>query len=199
MRLLSIFLFFSVFLYAEDNYSLRFVYGEASTNDLGQIITGDFGTHPKDLSVVSIDGGYLLSKDVFDIPLDIYLKGGFSYFSEDTHDDVYESLIYIKFFYNLDFWQNRVRVGFGEGVSYASDVLECEHDEALEKNDHTSKFLNYLDISFDFDFGKLVRYKPLYGTYIGYLIKHRSGIFGLINDVKHGGSNYNSIYIEKNF
>jgi hypothetical protein len=39
----------------------------------------------------------------------------------------------------------------------------------------------------------------MYGTYVGYLLKHRSGIAGLINNVDHGGSNYNSFYIEKTF
>ena len=33
----------------------------------------------------------------------------------------------------------------------------------------------------------------------GYLLKHRSGIAGLINNVDHGGSNYNAFYIEKKF
>jgi len=37
------------------------------------------------------------------------------------------------------------------------------------------------------------------GTYVGWAIKHRSGVFGLINNVKEGGANYNTIYIEKNF
>jgi outer membrane protein len=36
-------------------------------------------------------------------------------------------------------------------------------------------------------------------VYIGYAIKHRSGIYGLINDVDKGGSNYNMITLETNF
>ena len=47
--------------------------------------------------------------------------------------------------------------------------------------------------------GKVFDYKPLKNTYLGYAIKHRSGIFGLINNVSHGGSNYNTLYIESNF
>jgi len=46
--------------------------------------------------------------------------------------------------------------------------------------------------------GKLVHLKSLEDTYLGVAIKHRSGVFGLYNGV-HGGSNYNSFYIEKNF
>jgi outer membrane protein len=180
------------------NYSLRGGYGVASDNDLGEILSGDVGSTSKDLSVVSIDGGYLLKKDLFDLPLDIYLKGGFAYFNEAQNDDVFEATVYIKLIYNFDFWSNRVRLGFGEGVSLASEVLEVEADEAYLEDDETSKFLNYLDITLDFDLGRLVRYKPLEDVYIGYLLKHRSGVFGLFNGV-HGGSNYNTFYIETNF
>jgi outer membrane protein len=180
-------------------YSSRVVYGSATTNSLGDVMIGNLGSHPRDLSVVAIDAGYLLKKDFFDLPIDIYAKGGLSYFNEDVNDNTYEILTYIKAFYNIDFLANRVRFGFGEGVSYTTSVLEAERYESLQDGYNTSNFLNYLDISLDFDIGKLIHYKPMHETYFGILLKHRSGIFGLINNVKHGGSNYNSIYLEKNF
>lgn len=178
---------------------MRIAYGTASTNDLGQIVFGNLGSNSKNLSMVAVDGGYLLKKDLFDLPIDIYAKGGLSYFNEATHNNVYEVLAYIKAFYNIDFLDNRIRFGFGEGGSYVSSVLEVEKDEANRRNGNTSSYLNYLDISLDFDIGKLVQYKPMHETYFGILLKHRSGIFGLINNVDHGGSNYNSIYLERNF
>jgi len=186
-------------LYAQNHYSVRLAYGKASQNDLGQIISGQLGSHPKDLSMVAFEGGYLLKEGLLDLPIDMYAKAGLSYFNENLHDNVLETVIYIKAYYNFDFLDNRVRFGFGEGGSYVNSVLETEHDEALQKNDNTSNYLNYLDISLDFDIGKLINYKPMDETYFGILLKHRSGIFGLIHDVKHGGSNYNSIYLEKNF
>lgn len=187
-------------MHAEDNkYSMRIAYGTASKNDLGDIISGNLGSNSQNLSVVAIDGAYLLKKDLFDLPIDIYAKAGLSYFNEATHDNVYEVIAYIKAFYNIDFLDNRVRFGFGEGGSYVSSVLDVENEDAKDNNDHTSNYLNYLDISLDFDIGKLIHYKPMHETYFGILLKHRSGIFGLINNVKHGGSNYNSIYLERNF
>ncbi len=198
LLLLFFFLFFNLFGADTKEYSFRVGYGVASNNDLGEILLLDFGSTKKDLSVVNIDGGYLLYKDTFDLPLDIYIKGGLSYFNEDQHDDVYEATLYIKFLYNLDFLDNRIRIGFGEGISYADEVLEVEFDEESAEGGDTSKFLNYLDISFDFDVGRLVGYRPLEDVYLGYLLKHRSGVFGLYNGV-HGGSNYNTIYIEANF
>lgn len=201
------FVFFSIFLLnlvlcADDKYSMRVAYGIASYNNLGEIIAGKPGSTGKNLSVVALDAGYLLKEDLFDLPIDIYVKGGFSYFDEKVNHDTYEVLTYVKAFYNLDFLDNRVRIGLGEGFSYTRDILEVEYDESHKNPSDilkTSRFLNYLDITLDVDFGKLINYKPMYGTYVGYLLKHRSGIAGLINNVDHGGSNYNSFYIEKTF
>jgi outer membrane protein len=193
----------SLFADDEKKYSFRVAYGYASEKDLGDILfTLDFDKHPRDLTVVAVDGGYLLKKDLFNLPLDLWAKGGLSYFNEDEYSNTYEALAYIKLIYNLDFADNRVRFGFGEGVSYVNNLLEAEVLDATDENtgemDPTSKFLNYLDITIDFDIGKLVRVKSLEDVYFGYLLKHRSGVFGLYNGV-HGGSNYNSFYIETNF
>lgn len=194
-------LLLSLELFSQNLYSFRVAYGDASKNNLGDIIIGDFGSYPQKLTVLNLDGGYLL-KTYGDDSLDLYLKGGVSHFYESAagKDDVYEANIYIKLYKNFDFLENRIRFGFGEGGSYTSDILYVEQAEAATiENGKTSYFLNYLDISLDFDLGRLVRYAPAYDTYIGWTLKHRSGIFGLINGVTKGGSNYNTIYIEKNF
>lgn len=194
------FLLLALNLIAQNQFSVRLLYGHATQKNLGEIVIGDLGSHPEDLTTVAIDGGYLLEQNSFDLPIDIYAKAGASKFHEDKYKSVYEILAYLKVVYNLDFLHNRVRFGFGEGASYTSDILRAESLESQTiQNGKTSYFLNYLDISADFDFGKLVGYKPLYETYIGIALKHRSGIFGLINGVTKGGSNYNSIYVEKNF
>jgi len=184
-------------------YSFRVAYGYASEKDLGDILlTLDFSKHPRDLTVVAVDGGYLLSENLFDLPLELWAKGGLSYFDEDQYSNTYELLAYVKLIYNFDFADNRVRFGFGEGISYVNHLLEAEVLDATDPitglQDPTSRFLNYLDITVDFDIGKLVGVKSLEDVYLGYLLKHRSGVFGLYSGV-HGGSNYNSFYIETNF
>ena len=193
------FLFFNLLANAEENYSFRIAYGQASTNDFGNIISGNLGSHPQDLKVVALDGGYLLKKDFFDLPIDLYVKGGFSYFDEEKNDDTYEALVYVKAIYNIDFLDNRVRFGLGEGVSYTTSILEAELYESDHDGGKTSHFLNYVDVSLDFDLGRLINYEAMRETYVGVLLKHRSGAFGLYNGVKDGGSNYNSVYLERNF
>ncbi len=201
---------------ADKKFSVRFSYGVESDSDLGEILTfQDPAAAKYDFDVIALDTGYLLVKDTFNLPLDLYIKGGIARFgSEDlsrypeldsiadiTFKDIYEFTLYFKLYYNFDFWDNRIRIGLGEGGSYVSDYLP---PEVIEENEEDpvdskySKYLNYLDISFDFDLGRLVGYKSLYDTYIGYNLKHRSGIFGLVNGVS-GGSNYNTLFIERNF
>ena len=191
-------LLIALHLIAQDNYSLRIAYGKVTSSDLGEILTANIKKHQYDLRVISLNGSYLLKQNIADLPIDIYSNFGLSYFDEDNQQhNIYEVTTFIKAYYKFDTLTSRF--GFGEGVSYTSDVLTTEYLEATQKEDHYSKFLNYLDISFDFDFGKLIDYKPLQSTYIGVLIKHRSGIFGLVNNVSHGGSNYNTFYIERYF
>ncbi|MDF1876617.1 hypothetical protein JHD47_02165 [Sulfurimonas sp. SAG-AH-194-L11] len=195
-----LFLLITITLSAQNDFSARLLYGTASNKALGEILVGDIGSYPENLNVMALDVGYLLQDNSFDLPIDIYAKVGLSQFNEDAFSDIYELLVYVKLLYNIDFLDNRIRFGFGEGFSYTSDIIRLEHLEAQTIADgKTSQFLNYLDITVDFDFGKLIGYKPLDETYMGIALKHRSGIFGLINGVSKGGSNYNSIYIEKNF
>jgi len=215
-KIVLLLVFFSFYLYAQEEYSIRIAYGVESDQDLGEILTlQDPTKHRYDFNVVSLDAGVLLAKDAFDLPLDFYLKGGVAIFHSEnlkkypeligmpdlTYDDVYEFTFYIKMYYNLEVGSNTIRLGFGEGGSYVSSYLPPEViEERTETPDDPkySKYLNYLDISCDIDLGKLFDYQPLYNTYLGYTIKHRSGIFGTINGV-HGGSNYNTISIERNF
>ena len=58
---------------------------------------------------------------------------------------------YIKAYWNFRPWERTIRLGFGEGASYAWGIPYVEKLEAQAEGDHNSRFLNYLDISLDFD------------------------------------------------
>ncbi|QSZ42699.1 hypothetical protein GJV85_11445 [Sulfurimonas aquatica] len=192
-------LFIALNLMAQNDYSLRIAHGNATESALGDVIIGKIGSHPEDLQVYSLDLGYLVKENVFEMPIDIYIKTGLSKYNEDKYKSIYGASIHIKAYYNLDFFSNRARFGISDGISYTHGILRTEYLEALQIDGKTSKYLNYLDISLDFDLGRLICFKPMYDTYFGWALKHRSGIFGLINGVTKGGSNYNTLYIEKNF
>ncbi len=202
---LSLFFFLSIILHAGDNiekqYSARAFWGASSASDFDQLYTfTGLNTSSFKTNVYGIDGGYKVFEDIFDLPFDIYVKGGISYFDENYHQsDFLEVATCIKLVYKLNLFDNQFRIGFGEGISWAGRVPWVEAQEAIVENDKQSTFLNYLEFSYDFDIGKLIRVKSMEDVFLGYLIKHRSGFHGLYGGVADGGSNYNSIYIEKNF
>jgi len=185
---------------AQESYSLRVAYGKSTKSDLGEVLYGNISSDVKNLRVVSLDGGYLLANGISNLPFDLYLKSSLSYFDEaGVHDDIYEMTLYFKLYYNFLMMQTKMRFGFGEGGSYTNNILLTESAAAVAANDNTSHYLNYLDISLDVDLGSMFSSEMMKKTYVGILIKHRSGVFGLIHNVHHGGSNYNCLYIEKNF
>ncbi len=187
---------------ADNPYSIRIGGGFSDSNDLGDILTGDWNRYSNDTAVINLDGGWRFVKNMFDLPLDGYLKGGLSFFNENGYQDNFgEVTVYVKVYGKIDFYGNRVRIGVGEGLSLAQEIPIVEIDDATNNDGSvapTAKFLNYLDISVDFDVGRLTRVEYLHNLYLGYTLKHRSGVFGLFNGV-HGGSNYNMITLEKNF
>ena len=201
MKSILFFLLLTAALFGDKEYSIRAAYGTSSASDLDQLYTFQgLNPSPYDTSVYVLGGGYLLARDFYGLPFDFYIKSDVSYFDENGYQsNFFEAVLYIKMFYNLDFFGNRVRIGFGEGVSYADKVPWVEHMEAVAEGDNESNFLNYLDVTLDFNLGKAFGVKVLEDYYLGYLIKHRSGFHGTYGGVKDGGSNYNSIYLEKNF
>lgn len=204
---LLLFLLFYTALSAEsevqkNNYSLRIFAGASSASDLDELYTFShtLNTSPYHTNVLGVDAGYKLLEDIFELPVDIYVKGGVSYFDENYHQaDFLEGTLYLKLFWKLNFLDNQFRIGFGEGVSYAGSIPYTEAQEAIREEDNQSNFLNYLDVTLDFDIGKLIGVQRLREYHVGYLIKHRSGVHGLYGGVSDGGSNYNCVYVEKNF
>jgi outer membrane protein len=187
----------------EPKYSAKVYYGYADEKDFGQILTFQGKRSPLNVSTAGFDLGYMFLHNTWELPIDFYIKGGYArWFENGYQENINELNALIKLYYNIDFSQNRIRLGFGEGGSYTWGIGSIEKAEALEgdaTDPKTSKYLNYLDVSVDFDIGRLFKSESLKDTYLGYSLKHRSGIFGLINGVRRGGSNYNTFYIERKF
>ncbi len=197
----ALLLFVSTTTFAENDWSFRIATGSASASDFDELyyFTG-LNQSPYGTYFYGIDGGYRVAEDLFGWPVDIYTKGGLNYLDENGYQaNTFEATLYVKLYAKLNIFDNQLRFGLAQGVSYAERPLYVEKMEAEEEQDNTSNLLNYMEITFDVDLGRLTGYKVLKETYFGYLIKHRSGAHGFYGGVEDGGSNYNSIYIEKNF
>lgn len=194
-------LLFGLSLAAQDDYSLRVAAGSSSASDFDQLYSfNGLNKHPSNTNIYGVSGGYRVVENAFEWPFDVYVNGSLNYFDENSYqDDFLEADIYVKLFIKFDFWDNQLRYGIAEGVSYAGSVPYVEAQEAILEGDNQSRFLNYMEMSFDFDVGKLIGVKDFEQLYFGYLIKHRSGMWGTYGGVTDGGSNYNCVYLEKNF
>ena len=200
MKFILLFLL-TINLIADNDYSIRGAYGTSSASDFDELYKFEgFNTSPYDTSVYNVNGAYRFVEDFFELPIDFTVNGGVAYFDENGHQsDFLEATLYLKMFIKFNFLSQTLRYGIAEGVSYAGSVPWVEHKEAEAEGDNESEFLNYMEMTFDFDLGKLIRVKDLEEVYVGYLIKHRSGAKGTYGGVQDGGSNYNCIYVEKNF
>jgi outer membrane protein len=106
----------------------------------------------------------------------------------------------MKAYYTIK-WPLRWRFGFGEGLSYSTEINGLERADILSKYEKASKLLNYLDFSLDVNLGDITTVKQLDTLWLGYSIHHRSAIFeesSLFGRIK-GGSNYNSVYLQWHF
>ena len=117
--------------------------------------------------------------------------------------DFFGHTLYLKAYWTGFPWSGwlRTRAGFGEGMSYAWHVPSEERDEARRHDRNTSRLLNYLDVSLEVNAGDFLQDERLKGCWLGWVISHRSGAFGLIDvfGSVNGGSNYNTASIECDF
>lgn len=92
----------------------------------------------------------------------------------------------------------RTRVGFGAGLSLATQVPYVEARDQARRERGTSRLLNYLEPTVDVNLGDIVRVKSLTDTYVGFGVSHRSGIFGQSRALGNvnGGSNFIYLYVE---
>ena len=73
LQLLTLFIFTSSCVIAQDDYSLRIFQGKASDSYLGQILIGDIKGYEYDLEVTALDAGYLIEAEWFE-NIDLYIK-----------------------------------------------------------------------------------------------------------------------------
>jgi outer membrane protein len=178
-------------------------YGLSSECDLMPIMTLQCTkTHTQDkTSIAGLEVGQTLVKGLNGWPVDLAgFVGLVRHLEDNQQDDFWQVHAYFKAYYYGFPWREtvRTRVGFGIGISYASEIPFGEQRDQALRNRDTSKLLLYLDPSIDVSVGDIVRSKSLRDTYVGLGVSHRSGIFGsakLFNNVD-GGSNYIYTYLE---
>lgn len=178
--------------------------GYATEKSLGEITGGGVRVEGEEPYLVGVDAGRPIVENFRDWPLDFQWKIGLQrYFERGEQSDFWGHRIYVKAYWKKFPWSHyvRTRLGFGEGMSYTWHIPTVERDEARDHDRNTSRLLNYLDVSIDLNLGDLIQVKRLKGCWLGFVVDHRSGIFGLVDifGEVNGGSNYNTGYVECEF
>lgn len=180
---------------------LRLAHGFSTPSSIGDILSGTIEEDPQPNNMTSIFLGLPLGDRLFNLPLDLYLTPGLAmHHKSSSQSRAYEYVVAIKGFYRIT-WPVLLRVGLGTGFSFISEVSTLERRNNEEKGYKPSHFLHFLDFSLDLNLGRLLRYAPLEGSWLGAGVHHRSAIFESAQQYGRikGGSNYPMIYLQVEF
>ncbi|MDR2879886.1 MAG: hypothetical protein LBV03_08235 [Fusobacteriales bacterium] len=186
----------------EPKYRVKLMYGNGYKSTLQNLVLDrDYNRDPAGTSLVGLSGEKYLRADIWNGALDISAQVGLIYHLENNYqDDFFQYNAGVKFTWKKFPWSKYVRtkVYVLEGLSYANQIPYLEKENLDFEDKSHSNFLNYLEFGIAVNLRDITRIEPLDDFYGGVGISHRSGIFGLINGV-HGGSNYVTFYLEKEF
>ncbi len=191
-------------IWFRDTWSARINAGYETDKDLGQITTGDVEVDSDNSSLIGIDFGRPLVDNFRDLPIDFAWRIGVQRFLDHSAGaSGFAQTVYLKMYLRPFPWERWVgtRIGFGEGVSYAWRVPDAERAYAANHDESTHRLLNYLDVSLDVNVGDVIRNESAHACWLGLVISHRSGVFGLVDlfGNVHNGSNYNTAALECDF
>jgi hypothetical protein len=181
----------------EGKTNLRLHWAKSSETDLATVVVGDYAPSPESNYVISADWGRRFSDTLFTLPIEMTWNLGVQYFAErDYQPDAWGGTAYIKAHYNwrLPFTQMHIRLGLGEGLSYVTRIPMSEQRDFATKGVESEKLMNYVEWTMDLPLRQFEVMEPLFRggikeAYFGYMVWHRSSVFGLFADEK-GGVNF---------
>jgi outer membrane protein len=180
---------------AKTNVRLRWV--KSSETRLGTAIIGDYDPSPESNYAISADWGQRFSDTLFTLPIEMTANLGLQYFAERGYQsDAWGATAYIKAHYTwrLPFTELHIRFGLGEGLSYVTQIPMSEQRDFAKKGVESANLMNYVEWTIDVPLRQVEIFAPMFNghikeAYIGYIVWHRSSVFGLFAD-KKGGVNF---------
>jgi len=183
--------------FEEGKNNLRVRWVKSSETDLATVVVGDYDPSPESNYAISIDWGRRFSDTLFTLPIEMTANLGVQYFAERGYQpDAWGGTAYIKAHYDwrLPFTQTYVRLGLGEGLSYVTRIPMSEQRDFAKKGVESERLMNYVEWTLDLPLRQFELFRPMFDggikeAYIGYMVWHRSSVFGLFADDK-GGVNF---------
>jgi outer membrane protein len=192
--------------HAEGENYLRLHWLKSSETDLTTAFYGDFDASRESNYAIAGSWGRQLTDSFFGTRISMTGNLGVQYFDERGYQsDILGATAYVKALYDwkLPWTQKRVRLGLGEGLSYVSDIPMSEQRDFAKKGADSVNLMNYMEWTVDlplrqFDaFDNLLRGR-VDEMYVGFMVWHRSTIFGLFGE-ERGGVNFMGFGIEAQF
>ncbi|MFL6578053.1 MAG: hypothetical protein ACJ8MR_15625 [Povalibacter sp.] len=188
--------------------NVRLNWGKASETDLTTAVFGDYEASPESDFMLGGSWGHRLSETMFGAPFELTGNLGLQWFDErGLQQDGYGINAYIKahYLWRLPFTEKHVRLGLGEGLSYVSRIPLSEERDFTMKGEgiHSEKLMNYVEWTVDvplrqFETMNRLISKSIDEVYVGFLVFHRSSVFGVFAETK-GGVNFMGLGIEARY
>ena len=192
---------------ADPKTHMRLDFARSSETDFVTVVLGDYQASPEANYLVNGSWGRQFSETLFGLPIQMSGNFGFQWFNERGYqDDGYGMTAYIKAHYNWKLpWTNfRLRLGLGEGLSYATVIPMSEKRDFAKKDAESVHVLNYLEWTVDVPLEQFESLQPMFqggaieAMSVGFTVFHRSSVFGLMGTEK-GGINFMGFGVEARF
>lgn len=193
---------------AAGEQTLRLHWNKSSESDLATVIVGDFDASPESNYLWGVEYGYQFSDTLFTWPIAMTANVGAQYFAERGYqDDGYGATASIKanYAWELPWTDKRIRLGLGEGLSYVTRIPTSEvRDFAKKDGAQSQKLMNYLEWTIDVPlrqftpFAAMFRPGGLEDASVGFLVWHRSSVFGIFSETG-GGVNFMGFGVQAHF
>jgi outer membrane protein len=184
-------------------HSVRVHWSKSSETDFVTVVIGDYQRSPESNFLIGASWGAPLSDTLFGLPFRMTWNFGMQYFDErDYQADGLGVTGFVKAHYPLriPFTSKRIELGLGEGLSYVSQIPMSEKRDFEKKGVESEKLLNYLEWTVDIPLSQFAFFEPMMQGRIkelsvGFIVWHRSSIFGLMGESK-GGVNFMGFGVE---
>lgn len=188
--------------------SVRLYWAKSSDTDLTTAFFGDYDASRESAYLIAASFGHRFSDTMFGLPIPMSLNFGLQYLNERGYqDDGWGTTAFVKASYS---WQlpsssKHITFGLGEGLSYASVIpMSEQRDFARKGGAQSENLLNYVEWTIDVPLRQFATFEPLFhrsaleDLSVGFIVWHRSSIYGLLAETK-GGVNYMGFGLEGRF
>ena len=188
---------------------LRVHFSKSSETDLVTVVVGDFQRSPENNYLIGATWGHDLSDTLFGLPIPMTWHIGVPWFNErDFQQDGYGATTFVKANHRMrvPWTQKHIDLGLGEGLSYVSRIPTSEERDFEKKGEgiHSEKLMNYLEWTIDLPLRQFDALEPLFRNggiedmSVGFIVWHRSSVFGVFAETK-GGVNFMGFGFEAKF